>query len=63
VSGVLYSRRKQQNARVTYCGSSGGCPCDSRHSWRVRKMAYVIGGILGLLICLAVYYWNKENKE
>jgi hypothetical protein len=28
-----------------------------------KKMAYVIGGVLGLLICLAVYYWNKENKE
>ena len=28
-----------------------------------QAIAYIVGGILGLLICLAVYYWNKENKE
>jgi len=28
-----------------------------------QAIAYIVGGVLGLLICLAVYYWNKENKE
>lgn len=28
-----------------------------------QAIAYLVGGVLGLLLCLAVYYWNKENKE
>lgn len=27
------------------------------------SIGYVIGGILGLLLCLAIHYWNKINKE
>jgi len=23
----------------------------------------IIGAILGLLICLVIHYWNKENKK
>ena len=23
----------------------------------------IIGAVLGLAICLAIYYWNKENEE
>ena len=23
----------------------------------------IIGAVLGLLICLVAYYWNRENKE
>jgi tetrahydromethanopterin S-methyltransferase subunit G len=23
----------------------------------------IIGAVLGLLICLVIHYWNKENKE
>ena len=23
----------------------------------------IIGAVLGLLICLVAYYWNKENEE
>ena len=26
-------------------------------------IGYIIGAVLGLLICLVVHYWNKENKE
>lgn len=23
----------------------------------------IIGAVLGLLICLVIHYWNKENEE
>ena len=23
----------------------------------------IIGAVLGLMICLVLYYWNKVNKE
>lgn len=26
-------------------------------------IGYIIGGVLALLICLVIHYWNKENKE
>ena len=26
-------------------------------------IGYIIGAVLGLLICLVAYYWNKGNKE
>ena len=28
-----------------------------------EAIAYIVGGVLGLIICLVVYYWDKENKE
>ena len=28
-----------------------------------ETIGYIIGAVLGLLICLEAYYWNKENKE
>jgi hypothetical protein len=30
---------------------------------KAQAIACIAGGVLGLLICLAAYYWNKENKE
>lgn len=26
-------------------------------------IGYIIGAVLGLLICLVIHYWNKENKK
>ncbi len=26
-------------------------------------IGYIVGAVLGLLICLVAYFWNKENKE
>ena len=23
----------------------------------------IIGAVLGLIICLVIHYWNKENEE
>lgn len=28
-----------------------------------EAIGYIIGAVLGLLICLVAYYLNKENKE
>jgi len=28
-----------------------------------EAIAYIVGGVLALIICLVVYYWDKENKE
>lgn len=28
-----------------------------------EAIAYIVGGILALLVCLVIHYWNKENKE
>ena len=28
-----------------------------------EAIGVIIGAILGLLICLVIHYWNKENKE
>ena len=28
-----------------------------------EAIGYIIGAVLGFLICLVAYYWNKENKE
>ena len=28
-----------------------------------EAIGYIVGAVLGLLICLVAYYWNKENKE
>ena len=26
-------------------------------------IGYIVGGVLGLLICLAAYFWGKYNHE
>ena len=26
-------------------------------------IGYIVGAVLGLLVCLVAYFWNKENKE
>lgn len=26
-------------------------------------IGYIIGAVLGLLICLVIHYWNKWNKN
>jgi len=26
-------------------------------------IAYIVGAILALLVCLVIHYWNKENKK
>lgn len=26
-------------------------------------IGYIIGGVLALLLCLTIHYWNKENKK
>jgi len=28
-----------------------------------EAIAYIVGGILALLVCLVIHYWNKENKK
>lgn len=28
-----------------------------------QAIATIIGAVLGVIICLVVYYWDKENKE
>lgn len=28
-----------------------------------EAIGYIIGAVLGLLICLVIYYWYKGNKE
>ena len=28
-----------------------------------EAIGVIIGAVLGLLICLVAYYWNKENEE
>ena len=28
-----------------------------------EAIGIIIGAVLGLLICLVIHYWNKENKE
>ena len=26
-------------------------------------IGYIIGGVLGMFVCLVIHYWNKVNKE
>lgn len=28
-----------------------------------QVIATIIGAVLGVIICLVVYYWDKENKK
>ena len=28
-----------------------------------EAIGVIIGAVLGLIICLVIHYWNKENKE
>ena len=28
-----------------------------------EAIAYIVGGVLALIICLVIHYWNKENKK
>ena len=28
-----------------------------------QAIAIIIGAVLGVIICLVVYYWDKENKN
>lgn len=28
-----------------------------------EAIGIIIGAVLGLIICLVIHYWNKENKE
>ena len=28
-----------------------------------EAIGVIIGAVLGLLICLVAYYWDKENEE
>ena len=41
--------------------------CNNLHSASeedfIKAMGYIIGAVLGLIICLVIHYWNKENKE
>jgi hypothetical protein len=30
---------------------------------KAGAIAYIVGGVLALIICLVIHYWNKENKE
>lgn len=30
---------------------------------KAEAIAYIVGGVLAILICLVIHYWNKENKE
>lgn len=30
---------------------------------KLEVIGCIIGGVLGLLICLVAYYWNKENGK
>ena len=28
-----------------------------------EAIGVIIGAVLGLIICLVIHYWNKENEE
>ena len=28
-----------------------------------EAIGYIIGAVLGLIICITAYYWEKENNE
>ena len=28
-----------------------------------EAIGIIIGAVLGLIVCLVIHYWNKENKE
>ena len=30
---------------------------------KAEAIATIVGAVLGLIICLVVYYWDKENKK
>lgn len=30
---------------------------------KIEAVAYIVGAVLSLLICLVIHYWNKENEE
>ena len=30
---------------------------------KAEAIAYIVGVVLAILICLVIHYWNKENKE
>lgn len=30
---------------------------------KAEAIGCIVGLVLGLLICLVAYFWNKENKE
>ncbi len=30
---------------------------------KAEAIAYIVGGVLAVIICLVIHYWNKEHKE
>lgn len=30
---------------------------------KAEAVAYIVGGVLAILICFVIHFWHKENKE